>query len=331
MINPPTSPTLPARIGWAAHLLLRIGLAGYLFVYGWAKVFLAQMGRADFGDALVAYGEMSPMGLLWRMIGYSVPFQFLSGVAEVLAAGLLLWRRTAGAGAAIAAFDMYFVFLLNLSYDVPVKQLSLALAIGATIAAIPYATRFLRSLFTSGPLPHGPLPTIITGRAGKIINVAGAVLAVLAVITSGVLFRLTFPAPQEGQALAGVYRVVDDTAKPAAQLADDQRWQQVAFGQWVVHGKSRWSIRQANGDLRTGSFSEAGPNLIMAELKAAQRGPVRTTEPVTTRLELRWERLADGRLRLTGGGQDLTLASDPEFRFLFDRDFSWDARPPVNR
>lgn len=330
MINA-TSPSWPARIGWTAHLVLRIGLAGYLFVYGWSKVFLAQMGRADLGDALVAYGEMSPMGLLWRMVGYSVPFQFLSGVAEVVAAGMLLWRRTAGVGAAVAAFDMYFVFLLNMSYDVPVKQLSLALAIGATIAAIPYLTRFLRALFTAGPIPRGPLPTIVTGRPGKIINVAGAVLAGLSVIASGLLFRQAFPAPTEGHPLAGVYRVVDDTAKPADRLVDDQRWQQAAFSQWVVGGKSRWSIRLANGDLRTGSFRDAGPNLIKVELKPAQRGPVRTTEPATTTFELRWELRPDGRLRLVGGGQDLTLESDPEFRFLFDRDFSWDPRPPVNR
>lgn len=330
MINE-TSPSWPARIGWTAHLVLRIGLAGYLFVYGWSKVFLAQMGRADLGDALVGFGEMSPMGLLWRMVGYSVPFQFLSGVAEVLAAGLLLWRRTAGAGAAVAAFDMYFVFLLNLSYDVPVKQLSLALAIGATIAAIPYATRFLRATFTAGPLPRGPVPTIVTGRPGRIINIVGAVLAVLAVIGSGVLFRLAFPAPAEGHPLAGVYRVVDDTAEPVARLADDQRWQQVAFSQWQVGGKSRMSIRQASGDLRTGSYRDAGPGKITIELRPAQRGPVRTTEHATTKLELRWERRPDGRLRLTGSGQNLTLEADPEFRFLFDRDFSWDPRPPVNR
>lgn len=330
MINE-TSPSWPARIGWIAHLVLRIGLAGYLFVYGWSKVFLAQMGRADFGDALVGYGEMSPMGLLWRMVGYSVPFQFLSGVAEVLAAGLLLWRRTAGVGALVAAFDLYVVFLLNMAYDVPVKQLSLALAIGATIAAIPYVTRFLRALFTSGPLPRGPLPTIVTGRPGKIIDVAGAVLAVLAVVGSGLVFGRTFPMPAEGRPLAGVYRVVDDTAAPAERLAEDPRWQQVAFSQWLVRGTSRLSIRQANGDLRTGSYRDAGPDKISIELRAAQRGPVRTTEPVTTKLELRWERRPDGRIRLVGGGQDLILAADPEFRFLFDRDFSWDPRPPVNR
>lgn len=325
------APSWPARIGWTAHLLLRLGLALYLFVYGWSKVFLVQMGRADYGDALINFGEMSPMGLLWRMVGYSVAFQILSGVAEVLAASLLLWRRTAGVGAAVAAFDMYFVFLLNMAYDVPVKQLSLLLAVGATIAAIPYVTRFLRATFGSGPIPRGPLPTIFTGRPGKITNVLGPIIAVVLVVGSGVAFRLALPDVSEGHQLAGVYRVTHDQAEPAGQLAEDSRWQQVAFGQWFTQNGARVSIRQANGDLRRGIYRDAGANTIEVELGAPIRGATPTTQPAEQTLTLRWERLPDGRIGLTGDDQDLELAPDPELRFLFDRDFSWDPRTPVNR
>lgn len=56
---------------WAGHWLLRLWLAGYLLIYGWSKVFHMQMGYADFADALVQYGEMSPMGLLWRFMAFS--------------------------------------------------------------------------------------------------------------------------------------------------------------------------------------------------------------------------------------------------------------------
>lgn len=326
------SPTWPIRIAWSAHLLLRIGLALYLLVYGWSKVFLIQMGRADYGDALINYGEMSPMGLLWRMVGYSVPFQVLSGVAEVLAATLLLWRRTAGVGAAIAAFDMFFVFLLNMAYDVPVKQLSLVLAIGATVAALPYVTRFLRAAFSSGPIPRGPIPTIVTGRAGRVLNVIGLVLAVAVVAVSGVLFKIAMPMPVEGHPLAGVYRVTADPTEPAARLAQDTRWQQVAFGQWMIGGeKARASIRLANGDLLIGTYRDAGPNTIRLELDPPQHGDTRAPDDASTTLTLRWESGSDGTVRLTGDDQDLELTPDPERRFLFDRDYSWDAQRPVNR
>ncbi|RAG62074.1 DoxX family protein, partial [Burkholderia multivorans] len=109
---------------WAGHWLLRLWLAGYLLIYGWSKVFHMQMGYADFADALVQYGEMSPMGLLWRFMAFSPTVQLLAGLAEVAAAVLLLFRRTAWLGALLAAIDMSVVFLLNLTFDVPVKQLS---------------------------------------------------------------------------------------------------------------------------------------------------------------------------------------------------------------
>ncbi|WP_152365559.1 DoxX family protein [Microlunatus speluncae] len=325
------SPSWPVRIAWSAHLLLRLGLAVYLLVYGWSKVFLIQMGRADYGDALINYGEMSPMGLLWRMVGYSVPFQVLSGVAEVLAAALLLWRRTAGVGAVIAAFDMLFVFLLNQAYDVPVKQLSLALAIGATVAAIPYVSRFLRAGFGSGAIPRGPIPTIVTGRVGTVLNVITPVLAIAVIIASGVLFRLSFPMPTEGHPLAGVYRVTEDRAEPAAQLARDTRWQQVAFGQWIAGGKARATIRLANGDLLIGTVRDSGPDSVRIELDPPLRGDTRAPDDPATTLSLRWAPAPDGTVRLTGDDQDLVLTPDPERRFLFDRDYSWDAQRPVNR
>ncbi|MDN6603965.1 hypothetical protein [Brevibacterium sp.] len=33
----------------------------------------------------------------------------------------------------------------------------------------------------------------------------------------------------------------------------------------------------------------------------------------------------------TGKGLDATLMPDPERRYLFDRDFSWEPRVPINR
>lgn len=161
-VRPHQGPAVTA--GWMAHWGLRVGLAVFLLVYGWAKVFPVQMGQADFGDALVQFGEMSPMGLLWRFMAFSPTFQFLSGVAEVLAGALLLWRPTVGLGALLGALDMGFVFLLNLEYDVPVKQLALALAIGCAIVFLPYLPRYARALLGHGAVAPGPLPTAIPCR-----------------------------------------------------------------------------------------------------------------------------------------------------------------------
>ncbi|WP_226829596.1 hypothetical protein [Brevibacterium aurantiacum] len=144
---------ITGRILWIGHWLLRIWLAGYLLIYGWSKVFLIQMGQADYADALVQYGEMSPMGLLWRFMAFSPGVQALAGLAEVAAAAFLLFRRTAWLGALLAAVDMTVVFVLNLTFDVPVKQLSGIMALAGIILLIPNVPRLCRFLVgkTTGP------------------------------------------------------------------------------------------------------------------------------------------------------------------------------------
>ena len=49
--------------------------------------------------ALISQGEMSPMGLLWRMVAFSPLFQLLAGIAECGAGLALLWRRSVPFGA----------------------------------------------------------------------------------------------------------------------------------------------------------------------------------------------------------------------------------------
>lgn len=330
----PPGPGVPARLGWAAHYLLRLSCAASLLVYGWSKVFLTQMGRPDYGDALVTYGEMSPMGVLWRFMGFSPVVQFVAGAAEVLAGALLLWRRTALVGAILGALDMWIVFGTNVFFDVPVKQLALALALGCTVAALPYAARVVRALLTAGPVGHGPVPRVFTGRLGRVTGVLGLLAAVGATALSGIGYGQTmgrggFTAPSRGP-LVGVHRVVDDTAPPAARLADDTRWQQVAFGQWDHSGDRAMSLRQANGDLRRGTYRIDGDR-VRLEMRAVQRGVQPVNLPVVETWELTVQPQPDGRIHLVGAGQDLTIAPDPEARFLFDRDFSWAQRIPVNR
>ncbi|OYO25134.1 hypothetical protein CGZ93_01365 [Enemella dayhoffiae] len=327
-------PGVPTRIGWALHLLLRLMLGFYLFVYGWSKVFLMQMGQVDFADALVGFGEMSPMGLLWRFMAYSPVVQFIAGAAEVLAGSLLLFRRTAGVGAVLGAVDLAVVFGLNLTFDVPVKELSGLLTLGCVIVAIPYAARYLRALFTRGPVPRGPLPTIFDGKLGRVTGVLGLVAAIGLTVASGLLYWSSIgsqrPTRVEGP-LVGVHRVANDTTAPAAQLAHDTRWQQIAFGQWERrNGVARVAIRQANGDLRHGTFRVTAPGVVTLALQPVQRGATELNQKPTDTLELRFEPTATG-IRLHGAGQDVVLAADPEFRFLFDRDFAWTGRPPVNR
>jgi hypothetical protein len=124
------------------RIWLRYTLALSLFGYGIAKAgFIAtqfthtglpsdfQLGRT--------FGEATPMGLLWTFMAASPMYTFLSGLVEVVAAGLLLFRRTTRVGAILAASVMAYVFILNMCFDVPVKQYSFHLFLMGVLLAAP--------------------------------------------------------------------------------------------------------------------------------------------------------------------------------------------------
>jgi hypothetical protein len=74
-------------------------------------------------------GDFLPMRLSWMFIGYSTPYQMFSGVMEVAVGLLLLNRRTVTLGAFMGVGVFANVFVLNLSYDIPVKLYSMQLLI----------------------------------------------------------------------------------------------------------------------------------------------------------------------------------------------------------
>lgn len=102
-------------------LLVRYSVAATAFSYGILKVLAMQMYFPNISQLATPLGDYLPMRLSWLFIGYSVPYQVFSGIAEVSVALLLLWRRTATLGALVAVGVFANVVMLNLSYDIPVK------------------------------------------------------------------------------------------------------------------------------------------------------------------------------------------------------------------
>lgn len=112
-------------------LLVRYSLAGIAFSYGILKVFAMQMYFPNLSQLATPLGDYLPMRLSWIFIGYSEPYQIFSGVAEVMVALLLIWRKTALLGALLAVGVFANVAMLNLSYDIPVKIFSINLFIAS--------------------------------------------------------------------------------------------------------------------------------------------------------------------------------------------------------
>ncbi len=117
------------RSNYRQFYLFTIVLARYfvgytLIVYGLAKVFDGQFPANSYQRLDTRIGDITPMGIVWTMMGASRPYTFVSGLLELIGGLLLLFRRTKTFGALFSMTVMINVALLNYMYDVPVKLFS---------------------------------------------------------------------------------------------------------------------------------------------------------------------------------------------------------------
>ena len=129
----PNYQTLSAWLRFLIRLTLGMGMC----VYGLSKVFPLQMAPPSLAVLNEPLGQSSPMTLLWTMLALNPAYQVICGSAELLGGLLILFRRTALAGALLTAFVMTNVLLYNLFFDVPVKLYAGNLLLMATFVILP--------------------------------------------------------------------------------------------------------------------------------------------------------------------------------------------------
>jgi len=140
--------------GWM-RFLLRIALGYAMLNYGFAKVFPLQMSPPSLAVLNEPLGNTSPMTLLWTLIGLNPLYEMICGATEVIAGTLILFRRTALAGALFTAFVVSNVVLYNFFFDVPVKIYASHLLLMSLVVIAPDA----RSLFDYFILHKPSVPT----------------------------------------------------------------------------------------------------------------------------------------------------------------------------
>ncbi len=138
----------PKLYSWF-RLFIRFSLAASILTYGAAKILPLQMPFPFLTRLLEPYGHFSPMGVLWSSIGASPAYEIFAGSAEMLAGVLLIFPRTATLGALLCLADATEVFLLNMTYDVPVKLLAFHLIL-ISIFLLAYDARRFASFFVLG-------------------------------------------------------------------------------------------------------------------------------------------------------------------------------------
>jgi len=218
------------------RLALRFALASEMFLYGLAKVIPLQMPFPFLTRLLEPYGNFSPMAVLWSSIGASRSYEIFAGCAETLGGILLLAPRTTTLGALVCLADMIQVFMLNMTYDVPVKLFSFHLILFSLFLLAPDARRTIDFFFTSRAAASSRQPALFrsarANRLAVVIQMAFGIYLLGMGIYSGIQAWHTYGGGRPKSALYGIWNVeqmsIDGQAHPPL-LTDQARWRRIVF------------------------------------------------------------------------------------------------------
>ena len=218
------------------RLVIRICLAGQMFGYGWTKAVPLQMPFPYLPKLLEPYGNFSTMGVLWASIGASPAYEIFAGCAEMLGGILLILPRTTTLGALVCLADMTQVFMLNMTYDIPVKLLSFHLILLSLFLLAPDLQRLANIFFlnrAAGPSTQPPLFT--TPRANRIALITQILIGVWLMGMNAYSSWTAWHEYGGGRPKSALYGIWDvnllsiDGQVRSPLLTDYGRWRRVVF------------------------------------------------------------------------------------------------------
>ena len=225
-----------SRLHHWLRLAVRFSLGVAMIMYGTAKAIPLQMPAPSLGRLLEPYGDSSPMGILWTFIGASAPFEIFTGCAELLGGILLLLPRTTLLGALICIADSTMVFVLNMSYDVPVKLYSFHLLLMGVFLIVPDLGRLGKMFILNRPVAPAQSPRFFNGK--WLNRVPQAALTALGLFLLGLNFYGAFGAVKQygwgapRSPLYGIWDVaelnIDGRDRPPL-VTDQSRWRRIIF------------------------------------------------------------------------------------------------------
>ncbi|WP_245553226.1 DoxX family protein [Nocardia veterana] len=309
--------------GWYL-VFLRICLAAQMLNYGFAKLIPNQMPEPALSTLLEPFGNLTPMAVLWSQVGMSPPYEMLLGAAEVMAGVLLFVPRTATLGAMLSLISMAQVFVLNMTFDVPVKILSGHLMLISMVLLAPHARRLIDVLLLdravgAATAPY-PFRTRRSRRSAALVQVGIGVWVAVALVHAGM--RMWDEGPGRADPpLYGIWQVEEfsrDGQPVPPLLTDTGRWQRVVFDlPGVMH------YQRMDGTL-VAVPARVDTQARRVELPAAE-GPGGHS---ATAGSLGYEQQGPDRLRFTGDldGHPVTVTfrrQDPEAFPQRSRGFHW--------
>lgn len=316
------------------RLFLRLAVGSQMVSYGLAKAFPMQMPYPGLIQMLTPYGNQNLMGVLWSKIGASPAYEMFTGFAELLAGVLLIVPGVTTLGALIGIPVTFQVWMLNMTYDVPVKNLSLHLLIMCGILLLPEVKQLATLLVLRRPAAMWREPRYFKNRTAH-----RAVVGLQLVLAAYVLYAggtgsytrwQTSPYNQPKSEIYGIWtidRMTIDGVERAPLLNDYDRWQRIVIDMphavWFQRMNGTFTSVQARIDVpgKAIRFTTDVPSLF-------PRPPGQPAPPVQEFGQMTIERPAPDKLVLDGTlhGKKMRLEatySDPQNLRLRQAKFRW--------
>ena len=295
------------------HVFLRFALGSTMIGYGFAKAFPLQMPAPQLTRLLEPYGNFSPMGVLWYSIGASFPYERFTGIVEVVGGALLFVPRTQLAGVLVLLGATFQIFMLNMTYDVPVKLFSFHLLVMALVLFAPYAASMRALVSGSGA----------RSRWAAVAQIAaGVYLVVMAFYGSWRGWQTRGPAAPKPP-LYGIWTIekmtIDGVERPPL-ITDEERWRRVIVQN--AAGIAFW--RMDDTVQQFAAKVDTAAKTIALSVTGTPAGTLRFTQTAADRL------VFDGTAGQRAVHMETRLVDHTQF-LLLSRGFHWVQEFPVNR
>src|SRR5579864_3108912 len=218
------------------RLFIRFALGSEMIVYGMAKVVPLQMPFPFLTRLLEPFGNFSRMGVLWSSIGTSHSYEIYAGCAEVFCGIMLLIPGLTLLGASASLIVSSYVFVLNMTYDVPVKLFSFHLILMALVLLLPDFPRLTNLYFLNRAVGPSTQPKLFRTRRANMIAAACQILIGMWILGMNIYGSWqgwkTYGGGRAKSALYGIWNVdqlsVDGQIR-SPLLNDYGRWRRVIF------------------------------------------------------------------------------------------------------
>lgn len=317
------------RLYKAFRIFLRFALASQMFVYGFDKAFPLQMPFPRLYTLVEPFGNLSPMGVLWSSVGASPSYETAVGCAEILGGLLLLLPRTTMLGALVSLADVIYVFLINMTYDVPVKLFSFHLILISLVLLAPEFGRLTDFFILNRPVRPAAATSLFRSlRARRIALAAQLVFGVWLVGVNLYGIREGWKNYGPGaprSALYGIWNVeqftLDGQTHPPL-LTDSVRWRRAIFDSRAM------MVLDGMNDAR--SYDRATVDTGRHTLELAGRADPKWKAAFTWARPSADQLLLDGTLNGQSAHLQLHLVDAHQFR-LESGGFHWIQEYPFNR